>query len=204
VINLVPVDRASAGHGLRLRCGAQLPAELAHVCLDGVRGVVFDAATAPLAEHRGTNRRSAASDKCGSRRGPHQAFHSAASDDEESSPGQRPAAASAGRCRSRQGPGPGRRRDGRPRLVLRQSGSGSERRGDMVLAQPRPPKRSASVRAHDSTIGAIVSARDRALSLPPKLSGAAPPNRASRATIAFLESDRPNAPQAGDAYGDQA
>ena len=35
----------------------------------------------------------------------------------------------------------------------------------------------------------------------PKLSGAAPPNRASRATIAFLESDRPGAPRAGDAYG---
>ena len=35
----------------------------------------------------------------------------------------------------------------RPRLVLRQSGSGSERRDDMVLAQPRPPRRSASARA---------------------------------------------------------
>ena len=51
------------------------------------------------------------------------------------------------RCRSRPGPGPRRRRDGRPRLVLRQSGSGSERRGDMVRAQPRPPRRSASARA---------------------------------------------------------
>ena len=37
----------------------------------------------------------------------------------------------------------------------------------------------------------------------PKLSGAAPPNHASRATIAFLESDRPGAPRAGDAYGDK-
>jgi len=41
-----------------------------------------------------------------------------------------------------------------------------------------------------------------ALVLSPKLSGAAAPNRASRATIAFLESDRPDAPRAGDAYGD--
>jgi hypothetical protein len=40
------------------------------------------------------------------------------------------------------------------------------------------------------------------LALSPKLSSAAPPNRASRATIAFLESDRPDAPRAGDAYGD--
>jgi hypothetical protein len=38
----------------------------------------------------------------------------------------------------------------------------------------------------------------------PQLSGAAPPNRASRATIAFQESDRPGAPRAGDACGDQA
>jgi hypothetical protein len=38
----------------------------------------------------------------------------------------------------------------------------------------------------------------------PKLSGAAPPNRASRATIALLESDRPDAPRASDAYGDVA
>ena len=40
--------------------------------------------------------------------------------------------------------------------------------------------------------------------LPPtlQLSGAAAPNRAGRATIAFLESDRPDAPRAGDAYGD--
>jgi hypothetical protein len=38
----------------------------------------------------------------------------------------------------------------------------------------------------------------------PKLSGAAPPNRASRATIAFLQSDRPDATRAGDAYGDIA
>jgi hypothetical protein len=38
----------------------------------------------------------------------------------------------------------------------------------------------------------------------PKLSGAAPPNRASRETIAFLESDRPDAPRAGDAYDDKA
>ena len=36
----------------------------------------------------------------------------------------------------------------------------------------------------------------------PKLSGASPPNRASCATIAFLESDRPDVPRAGDAYGD--
>jgi hypothetical protein len=32
-----------------------------------------------------------------------------------------------------------RRRDGRPRLLLCQSGS--NRRGDVVLAQPRPPRR---------------------------------------------------------------
>ena len=67
------------------------------------------------------------------------------------------------------GRGPRCRHDGRPRQVLRQSGRGSERRGDMVLDQPRPPRRSASVRAHDSTIRAIVSARDGALSLSPNL-----------------------------------
>jgi hypothetical protein len=49
---------------------------------------------------------------------------------------------------------------------------------------------------------AIVSQRDARLLLPPKLSGAAPPNRASRATIAFLESNRPDAPRPGDAYCD--
>src|SRR5438309_8585073 len=47
-----------------------------------------------------------------------------------------------------------------------------------------------------------VARSSAALSGSPKLSGAAPPNRASRATIAFLESDRPGAPRAGDAYGD--
>ena len=36
----------------------------------------------------------------------------------------------------------------------------------------------------------------------PKLSGAAPTNHASHTTIAFLESDRADAPRAGDAYGD--
>jgi hypothetical protein len=40
--------------------------------------------------------------------------------------------------------------------------------------------------------------------LSPKLSSAAPLNRASRATIAFLESDRPAAARVGDAYGDLA
>ena len=77
----------------------------------------------------------------------HPTARTCGSHDEETSRGQRPTAASAGRCRSRPGPGPRRRRDGRPRLVLRQSGSGSERRGDVVLAQPRPPRRSASARA---------------------------------------------------------
>jgi len=43
-----------------------------------------------------------------------------------------------------------------------------------------------------------------ALVLSPKLSSAVPLNCASRATIAFLESDRPDAPRAGDAYGDEA
>jgi hypothetical protein len=38
----------------------------------------------------------------------------------------------------------------------------------------------------------------------PKLSSAAPPKCVRRATIAFLESDRPDGPGAGDAYGDQA
>jgi hypothetical protein len=38
----------------------------------------------------------------------------------------------------------------------------------------------------------------------PKLGGVASPNRASRATIAFLESNRPDAPGPGDAYGDEA
>ena len=38
--------------------------------------------------------------------------------------------------------------------------------------------------------------------LSPNLSVAARPHRASRATIAYLESNRPKAPRAGDAYGD--
>jgi hypothetical protein len=38
----------------------------------------------------------------------------------------------------------------------------------------------------------------------PKLSGAAPLNRASRATIAFLQSDRPGVPGADDPLGDEA
>ena len=45
---------------------------------------------------------------------------------------------------------------------------------------------------HDSVTGAIVSARDAALSLPPKLSSEAAANRATRVTIAFCESDRPD------------
>ena len=36
--------------------------------------------------------------------------------------------------------------------------------------------------------------------LSPKLSSAPPPNRATRATIAFPESDRPDRPRAGDAF----
>ena len=47
-----------------------------------------------------------------------------------------------------------------------------------------------------------VARSSAALARSPELSDAAPPNRASRATIAFLESDRPDAPRAGDAYGD--
>ena len=55
----------------------------------------------------------------------------------------------------------------------------------------------------DSTTGAIVSALDGALALPPKLSRAVLRNRATCATIAFPESDRPDGPRAGDAYGDE-
>jgi hypothetical protein len=44
---------------------------------------------------------------------------------------------------------------------------------------------------------------DRLTAAPAQLSGAAPPNRASRATIASLPSDRPDAARTGDAYGDQ-
>ena len=40
--------------------------------------------------------------------------------------------------------------------------------------------------------GATVSASNAALLLPPKLSSALAPNGATRATIAFLESDRPD------------
>jgi hypothetical protein len=47
-----------------------------------------------------------------------------------------------------------------------------------------------------------VARSSAALARSPELSDAPPPNRASRATIAFLESDRPDAPRAGDAYGD--
>jgi hypothetical protein len=68
-------------------------------------------------------------------------------DDEESSRGQRSSAASVERCTSRPGPGPCPRRDARTRLVVCQSGNGSERRGDTVLARPRPPRRSARARA---------------------------------------------------------
>ena len=41
------------------------------------------------------------------------------------------------------------------------------------------------------------------LPLSPKLNSAGPPNPGSRATIAFPQSDRPDATQAGDAYGDE-
>jgi hypothetical protein len=37
-----------------------------------------------------------------------------------------------------------------------------------------------------------------------QLSDAAPANRARRATIAFLESDRPDPHRAGDAFGDES
>jgi hypothetical protein len=47
------------------------------------------------------------------------------------------------------------------------------------------------------------SAGSELLLRPPKLSSAAPPNRATGATIAFLESDRPEGPRASDAYGDE-
>jgi hypothetical protein len=47
-----------------------------------------------------------------------------------------------------------------------------------------------------------VSRPERALLQPPKFGGAGPPNRASRATIAFVESDRPDEPRAGDSCGD--
>jgi len=40
------------------------------------------------------------------------------------------------------------------------------------------------------------------LSLSPELSVAVPRNQLPRATIALLKSDRPDAPRAGDAYGD--
>jgi hypothetical protein len=53
-----------------------------------------------------------------------------------------------------------------------------------------------------ATVRISIARRNSPLALSPKLSGAAPPNGASRATIAFLESDRPNTPRAGDAYGD--
>jgi hypothetical protein len=48
---------------------------------------------------------------------------------------------------------------------------------------------------------AVCCKRDPLL-LSPKLSRAAAQNRASRATIAFLGSDRSDGPHAGDPYGD--
>ena len=66
----------------------------------------------------------------------------------------------------------------RPRLVLRQSGSGSERETTWCLhSLVRRGAQQAPV-PHDSTTGAIVSARDVALSLPPKRTcGARPGGR---------------------------
>ena len=71
----------------------------------------------------------------------------AAGDDEGSSRRQRPTAASAGRCRSRRGPG---------RVVVATGDRGwcsgnreatASAQATLVLAQPRPPRRSGSVRA---------------------------------------------------------
>src|SRR5437764_3425998 len=65
----------------------------------------------------------------------------------------------------------------------------------------RPLGRALSQKA---VVGISATSGSGGRSQSPKLSGAAPPNRASRATIAFLESDRPGAPRAGDAYGDKS
>jgi hypothetical protein len=51
-----------------------------------------------------------------------------------------------------------------------QSGSGSERRGDMVLAQRRKRGTQQAPLPHGSPSGAVVSARHAALSLPPRTS----------------------------------
>ena len=57
-------------------------------------------------------------------------------------------------------------------------------------------------RSRESLVQISATSESHLLPDPPELSGAAPPNRASRATIPFLESDRPGPPRAGDAYGD--
>jgi hypothetical protein len=49
-------------------------------------------------------------------------------------------------------------------------GSGSERRGGITLAQRGPQRAQQAPVPHDSTTGAVVSARNAALSLPPRMS----------------------------------
>ena len=66
-----------------MRCGAQLPAELAHVCLDGVRGVVFDAATARSPSIGEPIAVVLLLTDAGADEGLVRAFHSAASDERE-------------------------------------------------------------------------------------------------------------------------
>ena len=63
------------------------------------------------------------------------------------------------------------------------------------------PPANARIR-HAPLEATVMDRRARLVSSPS--SGAAPRNRASRGTIAFLESDRPAGYGAGDTYGDQA
>jgi hypothetical protein len=77
---------------------------------------------------------------------------------------------------------------------------GADHRGDRFYSPARVRRTIAKATQQSSGSGPDLSCGRRSDS--PKLSGAVPPNRTSRATIAFLESDRPGGPRAGDAYGD--
>jgi hypothetical protein len=102
--------------------------------------------------------------------------------------GPRPTAASAGRCRSRPGPGPPTPSRRRLWLVLRESGSGSERRGGIAVAQLVRRGAQQAPLPHDSTTGATVSARNAALSLPPKPERAATTLRTTAFMFSALDS----------------
>ena len=82
----------------------------------------------------------------------------------------------------------------------RRSSSGRRRRRD-VCSGPRGAAWASGQPAQRFSEATAIGGNG-ALVLPPKLSSADRANRATHATVAFLESDRPDGPRPGDPYGD--